>query len=117
MPSKVLWGQAMEVGLAEAARLLGISEATVRRRVHNGELPGKQIPTRQGFVWMVEVDDDLAPDNPDPGALAAMKGLVTSLNEQLLLLKAQVSAQQEQLSAKDSSWSLRTARPSSTTGA
>jgi hypothetical protein len=50
---------------------------------------------------MVEVDDDLAPDNPDPGALAAMKGLVTSLNEQLLLLKAQVSAQQEQLSAKD----------------
>jgi hypothetical protein len=91
----------MEVGLAEAARLLGISEATARRRVHNGELPGRQVPTRQGFVWMVEVEDALVTDKADSGELAALRGLVTSLNEQLALLKSQVSAQQEQLVAKD----------------
>jgi hypothetical protein len=91
----------MQVGLSDAARLLGISESTVRRRLRNGELPGKQVPTKQGFVWKVEVDDELVADTPDSGELAALHGLVTSLNEQLALLKSQVAAQQEQLVAKD----------------
>jgi hypothetical protein len=91
----------MQVGLSEAARLLGISESTARRRLRNGELPGWQVPTKQGFVWMVEVDDALVADNPDPGELGALRGLVASLNEQLALLKSQVLAQQEQLVAKD----------------
>jgi hypothetical protein len=91
----------MQVGLSEAARLLGISESTARRRLRNGELPGWQVPTKQGFVWMVEVDDALVADNPDPGELGALRGLIASLNEQLALLKSQVLAQQEQLVAKD----------------
>jgi hypothetical protein len=91
----------MQVGLSEAARLLGISESTARRRLRNGELPGRQVPTKQGFVWMVEVDDALVADDPDPGELAALRSLVASLNEQLALLKSQVVAQQEQLVAKD----------------
>ena len=94
-------GVAMQVGLSEAARLLGISESTARRRLRNGELPGRQVPTKQGFVWMVEVDDALVADNPDPGELAALRSLVASLKEQLALLKSQVVAQQEQLIAKD----------------
>jgi helix-turn-helix protein len=91
----------MQVGLSEAARLLGISESTARRRLRNGELPGRQVPTKQGFVWMVEVDDALVTDNTDPGELAALRSLVASLNEQLALLKSQVVAQQDQLVAKD----------------
>ncbi len=91
----------MQVGLSEAARLLGISESTARRRLRNGELPGRQVPTKQGFVWMIEVDDALVTDNTDPGELAALRSLVGSLNEQLALLKSQVVAQQDQLVAKD----------------
>jgi Helix-turn-helix domain len=91
----------MQVGLSEAARLLGISESTARRRLRNGELPGRQVPTKQGFVWMIEVDDALVTDNTDPGELAALRSLVASLNEQLALLKSQVVAQQDQLVAKD----------------
>ena len=94
-------GVGMQVGLSEAARLLGISESTARRRLRNGELPGRQVPTKQGFVWRVEVDDALVADNPDPGELGALRGLVASLNEQLALLKSQVLSQQEQLGAKD----------------
>jgi hypothetical protein len=100
-PTKIGMGVGMEVGLSEAARILGISESTVRRRVRNGELPGKQVPTHQGFIWTVEVDEELVADTPDSGELAALRGLVTSLNEQLALLKSQVLAQQEQLAAKD----------------
>jgi predicted site-specific integrase-resolvase len=91
----------MEVGLSEAARLLGISESTARRRLRSGELPGRQVPTKQGFTWRVEVDDDLVTDTPDSGELTAMRGLVNSLTEQNQLLKAQVQTQQEQLLAKD----------------
>jgi hypothetical protein len=43
----------------------------------------------------------LVADNPDPGELGALRGLVASLNEQLALLKSQVLSQQEQLGAKD----------------
>jgi predicted site-specific integrase-resolvase len=91
----------MEVGLSEAARLLGISESTARRRLRSGELPGRQVPTKQGFIWLVEVDDELAADTSDSRGLDALRGLVSSLTEQNTLLKAQVQAQQEQLLAKD----------------
>jgi hypothetical protein len=99
--ANVSMGVGMQVGLTEAARLLGISESTARRRLRNGELAGRQVPTKQGFVWMVEVDDALVAENTDPGELGALRGLVASLNEQLALLKSQVLAQQEQLGAKD----------------
>jgi excisionase family DNA binding protein len=45
----------MQVTIAEAARILGVPEKTVRRKVHNGELQGTQIDTPRGFRWMVEV--------------------------------------------------------------
>jgi predicted site-specific integrase-resolvase len=46
-----------KVTIKEAADRLGIVEATVRRRIHRGELQAVQESTPQGFVWMVEVPD------------------------------------------------------------
>ncbi len=83
----------MQVTISEAARLLGISEPTARRRVRSGELPGRQTPTPQGFVWMVELADDLLMDSSPSGELAALR----ELNAQL---KAQVEAQGVELEAR-----------------
>jgi DNA-binding Lrp family transcriptional regulator len=47
----------MQVTISEAARLLGLSEKTVRRRVVRGELPGIQEATPQGYTWFVNVPD------------------------------------------------------------
>ena len=41
------------VPIAEAARRLGVSADTVRRRLKRGELEGEQHPTAQGFTWLV----------------------------------------------------------------
>jgi len=41
------------VPIAEAARRLGVSPDTVRRRLKRGELEGEQHPTAQGFTWLV----------------------------------------------------------------
>ena len=43
--------------MEEAARRLGVSVATIRRRLHSGELQGFQEPTSQGFKWLLEVPE------------------------------------------------------------
>jgi excisionase family DNA binding protein len=45
------------VTIKEAAQRLNLSEDSIRRRIRSGELPSKQTPTRQGFIWMVEIPD------------------------------------------------------------
>ena len=46
-----------KVAIKEAAVRLGVVEATVRRRIHRGELNAVQEATAQGFVWLVELPD------------------------------------------------------------
>jgi hypothetical protein len=91
----------MQVTIADAARLLRVSEHTVRRRVRNGELPSSQVDTPQGFIWMVELPDDVSPDSPISGELAALRELISSLNEQVKTLKGQLAAKDSQLDSKD----------------
>jgi hypothetical protein len=83
----------MQVTIAEAARILGISEPTARRRVRSGELPGTQVPTPQGFVWMVDLPDDLPTDGEASGEIQALRELIATL-------KAQVEAQGVELEAR-----------------
>ena len=47
-----------KVSLPEAARRMNVSEDTVRRRIHKGELAAFQEPTAQGFKWLVELPED-----------------------------------------------------------
>jgi excisionase family DNA binding protein len=84
----------MQVTVPEAARLLRVSEHTVRRRLRSGELQGHQVASSGGFLWMVEIPDDLPEDGADSREMTAIKALVARL-------EAQVEAQQEQLTAKD----------------
>ena len=77
----------MDVSISEAARQLGISERTVRRRLHNGELAGSQTATPQGFVWTVALPDvmpeGMTSGNVSDGEVAALRELVTVLERQV----------------------------------
>jgi hypothetical protein len=84
----------MQVNVPEAARLLRVSEQTVRRRLRSGELHGRQVTSPGGFLWMVEIPDELPVEDTESGEIVAMKALVVHL-------EAQVAAQQEQLTVKD----------------
>jgi hypothetical protein len=53
----------MDVTITEAAGQLGVTERTVRRRLHNGELTGRKITTPQGFTWIVELPDSTPQHN------------------------------------------------------
>jgi hypothetical protein len=84
----------MDVTITEAARRLGISERTVRRRLHNGELPGRQVATPQGFVWTVEVPDDVPNDQTNG---KATDGELEALRELVAVLKNQVETKDQQI--------------------
>ena len=84
----------MEVSIHEAARLLGVSDHTVRRRLRNGELKGRQVANAGGFAWVIHLEDDLQEDNnSSPGEVAALKALIARL-------EAQISAQETELEAR-----------------
>ena len=87
----------MQVTVVEAARLLGISIPTVRRRLRTGELSGNQVTTPQGYVWMVEVPDDLPVDTSSSGEVTALRELITHLNTQVEYQQEEIQAKNEQI--------------------
>ena len=77
----------MELPLAEAARRLGLSTRTIRRKLHDGELAGRQVSTPQGFVWMVELVDEQGPSDVEGGA---PRELVDVLKDEVSTLKGEL---------------------------
>jgi hypothetical protein len=43
------------LSLADAARALGVSEKTARRRARAGQLEARQVPTQRGPAWQVRL--------------------------------------------------------------
>jgi len=79
-----------KVSVGEAARRLGVSTDTIRRRISKGELTAHQEPTPQGFRWKVELT---LKDQPFNGHNNNVETLVTTL-------QAQVKAQAEELDSR-----------------
>jgi hypothetical protein len=110
------------VNVFDAARCLGISVDTVRRRINAGELKARKARQGRNFTWWVDLPDDLvnpepensrtgreeAPSNQQPRNDAPADANTTNvqalLESQAALintLQAQVQAQQEELAAKN----------------
>jgi hypothetical protein len=89
----------MQVTIQEAAHTLGIAESTVRRRLRNGELEGQQMPTPQGFTWLVELPDDLSEEkeNQDRGEAGVLRELVDALRCQVTGLEGQMNTKDRQI--------------------
>jgi len=86
----------MQATIGEAARHLGVSEHTVRRRVHNGQLLGSQVATPQGYTWRVEI-----PQNEDSPAPGPANGEIEALRELVATLKERMEAQDGEMAAKN----------------
>ncbi len=79
------------VSMEEAVRILGVSDATIRRRLRNGTLQGHKVGRLRGEAWRVEVPDAPSEASPvaglssaaSPGEAAGLRALVTSLEREL----------------------------------
>jgi hypothetical protein len=98
------------VSIGQAVTRLGVSEVTIRRRLRKGELKGQKRQTPQGYVWLIELPDDVSEDkkNSDSGEGESLSELVAALRSQVEgqqelvdSLQAQVKVQQEELAAKN----------------
>jgi hypothetical protein len=91
-----------KVTIKEAADRLGVVEATVRRRIHRGELQAVQESTPQGFVWMVDVPDCVDKVQAESaGDVEALHELVEVLRDELEGKDRELVARDHQLEVKD----------------
>jgi len=89
------------VSIGDAATRLGVSADTIRRRIGKGTLTGHQEPTAQGFRWQVEVPEIDGQETNGHHDRGSLENLVASSLENLVVtLQAQVSAQADELEAR-----------------
>jgi len=69
-----------ELTITEASRILGLSAATVKRRLASGELTGRKEARPQGTRWLVEINTDRIKDNP-PLTDSSLEGSSTGAGE------------------------------------
>ena len=53
-----------EVTIAEAAKRLGKSTDSIRRRIAKGELKARKVPSPHGEIYLVELPDDATSSTP-----------------------------------------------------
>lgn len=77
------------VSIPDAARLLDVSQDTIRRRIRKGLINARKETTAQGFSWLVDLPDDLnqakveeEEDNND-GEVKALRELVKTLQQEV----------------------------------
>jgi len=79
------------LSIPEAAHQLGMSERSVRRRLANGELTGRQMSSPGGFRWIVELEPQDTPETPQNGAtdqlIATLRGQVEAQAKELTELR------------------------------
>ena len=97
------------VSVSEAARSLGVSEETVKRRIRRGELNGQQQPRPQGYAWMVDIPEevlastaqhDTTTTHDDDTDHNTSSGEIRRLEEMVTLLRQQLSVYQEEVESR-----------------
>ncbi len=90
------------VSIPEAARRLGVTQDTIRRRIRKGELAAYQEPRPQGYVWLVDVpEEELLSDEPPHPDREEETSEVQLLREMLELLREELKTKDRQLEARE----------------
>jgi hypothetical protein len=90
------------VSIPEAARRLGVTQDTIRRRIRKGELAAYQEPRPQGYVWFVDVpEEELSSEEPPYPDCKEETGEVQLLREVMELLREELKTKDRQLQARE----------------
>ncbi len=80
------------LSIPEAMHTLGLSQATIRKRLRSGDLQGQKVKGAGGFRWEVFIDTDDDTDDANDGALVVeLKARVNNLEEQLAIRAGEIS--------------------------
>lgn len=96
------------VTVPEAARRLGLTEDTVKRRLRKGELQGERRSRPQGYTWMVELlEEEVDPDSTGPDTMSSQgddtvnhqvsNGEVRRLEDMVTMLQHQLEVREREV--------------------
>jgi hypothetical protein len=95
------------VTVPEAARRLGVTEDTVKRRLRKGELQGERKARPQGYTWMVELPDEesetgtvtdtVSPPDDDTVNHRVNSGETRRLEEMVSMLQHQLEVREREV--------------------
>ncbi|MBN1366644.1 MAG: hypothetical protein JW967_01800 [Dehalococcoidales bacterium] len=85
-----------ELSIADAAKRLGTSVDTIRRRISKGELKARKVASPHGEMYLVEIPDDAFPPPESPpsdnaGELQALRKTIAILETELESRRREVS--------------------------
>ena len=90
------------VSIPEAAKRLGVTQDTIRRRIRKGELAAYQEPRPQGYVWLVDVpEEELSTEEPRYSDFKEETSEVQLLREMMELLREELKTKDRQLEARE----------------
>jgi hypothetical protein len=96
------------VTVPEAARRLGVTEDTVKRRLRKGELQGERKARPQGYTWMVGLPDEesetestvtgtVSPPDDDTVNHRVNNGETRRLEEMVTMLQHQLEVREREV--------------------
>jgi len=88
------------ISIKEAAQRLEVAETTVRRRIRNGEVRARQVARPQGFVWMVELPDEVSSESGEAhrdNDSAGLRELVDVLKDEVSTLKGELTERGQEM--------------------
>jgi len=88
-----------EVTITEAARLLGLSTDSIRRRISKGDLKSRKVASSHGEMYMVEIPDDTPAVGESPQtALTNNNAEVEALRQTISILETELEARRREIS-------------------
>jgi len=88
-----------EVTIAEAARCLGMSIDSIRRRIAKNELKARKVPSSHGEIYLVELPDDAIPATATPAAEEKEENTVAieAMRQTISILETELEARRREV--------------------
>ena len=90
------------IKIKQAAETLGVSEKTIRRRIAKGQIQATKGKTPQGFIYLIDINDDIPSTSQAPTKLKNETGDSNATQNilDLELLKKQFDLKDQQIESQ-----------------
>ena len=86
-----------EVTIAEAAKCLGISIDTVRRRISKEELKARKVPSPHGEIYLVELPGGFTPSQESPKEKIENTSEIEAMKKTISILEVELEARRREV--------------------
>ena len=86
-----------EVTIAEAAKCLGMSIDSIRRRIAKNELKARKVPSPHGEIYLVELPDDAVPVSVKPEEKEDNAVAIEAMRKTISILETELEARRREV--------------------